>query len=269
MKNQIETKLLVAQIEEILKEVTKSKTTILNRAELIQDKPMHVVWIDFIVRFTSHLNVIGIVLDEATVESLHAVEHSLGILLRACLFDCITVSETIVHMDEIDGYSSKEKQEEVYLAANTDQLKFLITRMESIKKKGIKLNSNVNLDKVVENVLVNYDNFFSDAKNRKFKFDKQKNMLNTIVTIMASERFQEDATEMLELWEHYSRYEHYGPLSAELLNMPIRENWNRMISVLMYTTHCISYIFACFQIKPTVSFLDLKIHELQQIKMTR
>jgi hypothetical protein len=112
MQERIQTELFVAKIEEILKEVTKSKTVISNRAQLIVDKPISVILIDFVVRFTSHLKIIGAVIDESSEETLPTIEHSLGILLRACLFDCITLSEIIVHLDEIDGtilWKNKER----------------------------------------------------------------------------------------------------------------------------------------------------------------
>jgi hypothetical protein len=210
---------------------------------------------------------IGVVLDVANASELSTIEHSFGIILRSCMLDCITLSEVIHHSDELCAYTSKEKQKEVYLTANTDQLKFLIKRLEKLKKceeqKQLKLSFDP--DFLVKNILTEYSEYFSDVPNKKFKYDKKKDVVRSVIWISQSERFKGDGALMLELWEHYSRYEHYGPLSFELMQISGIENWNRMVLVLMFVTHLLSYIFAIFIKKDTSSNLSLKSDELRQL----
>jgi hypothetical protein len=256
-------------LNDVLIEIKKYPVNLPDRKLLIQEKPIIVIYTDMLVRFTSHFHLLHLVFQNITEENeLELLEHSIGIVMRSCLQDRIMMNEIWSDLDSDDGWNNIEQQRRTYIKYNSGQLNRIMEIMDSLKKSDADWYKLIDTGAAKKNLLNQYPDFFTNSESYKLIYPHKQNILHSTFISGKSSRVEEDAYDIFESWEFYSKYEHYGPISSVLLNKTPKEKWNRLIRSIAHSLNGLTYLFGSITTKekPTEMILD-KIDELFKLKI--
>ena len=263
----IQPKLLAQILDEILNEIKEVKLPLSLRAAQLENSPLAVIYFDLIARTMSSLMLLKFAFKNiGDEEELRALEHGIGINLRSCLQDRIIMNEIMHDLDKNNGWEDSAKKREVYIKHTSDQLGHILKTLDDLKRRGPLLNGSMDFDELKKILVRRFPEYFSDPINYVMHIKYGASVLYSSYEAKNNIRVKEDSGEIFNVWYRYSKYEHYGPITHELLNRPLEENWNTIISSLAHIVNGMAYALdIVIQTKGHQHFLIKKVDELMEL----
>lgn len=224
------------KIIKLIDEYTKVGKEMLNNFGKINDLKLYQyhTLVLLLERLTYNSISIKLILQEYEETKNEHLEYSIGLLLRNCCSDIITLIY-INHLGSDMQYSTEKLEGKIKSLLGLEILRALKpyknTDDTDEEKRKIKEEKYLEMKK---GVAEKYHHFFSINEEGELKnefADKEYHYEFTTTDMMdKSENYFKSFFSLPELWKYYCQYEHLGGLTHDILRMPFRRKIDDIIN---------------------------------------